>query len=243
MGIPQGSVLSSTLFAIAINGVTSCLPTGLSHSLYVDDFAIYYTSSRLSHIQRILNIAITRITSWASSVGFQFSPEKTKAIVFYRNRRHLHNESINLYMGDVPISFHSSVRFLGIIFDTHLNWKSHITDLKTRCNRRLNVLKKVASTRWGADRSTLLTLYRATVLAVLDYGSPIYGTASIAALRSLDPIHHLGVRLSSGAFKSSRIQSVLVESGVMPLSLHRTQVMMKSAVRLISSDSPAQKLL
>ena len=134
MGIPQGSVLSSTLFAIAINGVTSCLPTRVSHSLYVDDFAIYYTSSHLSHIQRILNIAITRITSWASSVGFQFSPEKTKAIIFYRNRRHLHNESINLYMGDVPISFHSSVRFLGIIFDTHLNWKSHIADLKARCN-------------------------------------------------------------------------------------------------------------
>ena len=39
-GVPQGSVLSVTLFAIAINSLMSHIPPGIQGSLFVDDFAI-----------------------------------------------------------------------------------------------------------------------------------------------------------------------------------------------------------
>lgn len=39
-GVPQGSILSVTLFAVAINGVISVLPDGVRGSLYVDDLPI-----------------------------------------------------------------------------------------------------------------------------------------------------------------------------------------------------------
>ena len=59
-GVPQGSVLSGTLFSIAINNIVSQLPQGVQNNLYVDDFAIYYSSSNLRHTQRILNTAIQK---------------------------------------------------------------------------------------------------------------------------------------------------------------------------------------
>ena len=46
-GIPQETVLSSTLFALAINDVTKQLPHDVQNNLYVDDFVIYYSSSSL----------------------------------------------------------------------------------------------------------------------------------------------------------------------------------------------------
>ena len=76
-GIPQGSVLSGTLFSIAINDIVNTLPKGVNNSLFVDDFAIYYTSSNLRHIQRILTTAINKIHNWATSVGFKLAIEKT----------------------------------------------------------------------------------------------------------------------------------------------------------------------
>ena len=47
--VPQGSVLSCTLFMIAINGIVAVLPPNvLSAHLYVDDFAIYFTASHIA---------------------------------------------------------------------------------------------------------------------------------------------------------------------------------------------------
>jgi Reverse transcriptase (RNA-dependent DNA polymerase) len=38
MGVPQGSILSVTLFVIKINNIVNCLPAGVGGSLFVDDF-------------------------------------------------------------------------------------------------------------------------------------------------------------------------------------------------------------
>ena len=44
-GVPQGSVLSVTLFALAINGVTSVLPSNVLYTLFVDDLSTYIIRS------------------------------------------------------------------------------------------------------------------------------------------------------------------------------------------------------
>ena len=241
-GVPQGSVLSGTLFTLAINDIILQLPHGVQHSLYMDDFAIYYSTSCLRHAERILNTAIKKIDSWASSVGFRFSIEKTQAVLFYKDLRWKKGEDITLRMRDHVIPIQQTVKFLGLIFDTHLNWKAHVAYTKAKCKKALNLIKKLAHTTWGADRHTLLMLYKATVLSILDYGSQIYGSASEATLKVLDPIHNEGLRLSTGAFKSSPTVSVQVECGEPPLSLHRDLLTMRSAIRIQASDSPTKVL-
>ena len=51
MGVPQGSVLSVTLFSVKINSITQCLKPGVYCSLYVDDFQICYRSSNMGIIE------------------------------------------------------------------------------------------------------------------------------------------------------------------------------------------------
>ena len=68
-------------------------------------------------------------------------------------------------------------------------------------------------------------------------------SASEAALKDLDPIHNEGLRISTGAFKSSPIKSLQVEINEPPLSLHRDMVTMRSAIRIQASDSPTKELL
>ena len=85
-GVPQGSVLSVTLFAIAINGVIAAAGNTVKTALYVDDLVIYYTSSRLALAERHLQLAVCRIENWASSNGFRFSSPKTQCVHFCRRR-------------------------------------------------------------------------------------------------------------------------------------------------------------
>ena len=194
--------------------------------MYVDDFAIYYSSSNLRHPQRILNAAIEKIYTWTKSVGFSLSIEKTKAVMFYKNIKWKKDQEIELNMKDFKISIRESVKFLGLIFNTHLNWKAHVSYTKAKCKNALNLLRKLSHTTWGADRSTLLILYKSTILSIIDYGSQIYGSASETVLNNLNSIQTQGLRICTGAFKSSPNLSVLCESGELPLKLHRELVTM-----------------
>ena len=205
------------MFTLAINDITKNLPKGVSNSLYVDDFAIFYTSKSLRHIQRILNQAISKILEWTQSVGYKLSAEKTRAIIFYKDKRWTKNEHINLLLQDSAIRFVPHVKFLGLNFDQHLNWKMHISHIKATALKALNILKKLAHTTWGADRETMLKLYKTTVISILDYGCQIYSSASESVLKKLDPIHHLGLRLATGAFRSSPTPSIIIDSGDLPL--------------------------
>ena len=49
--VSQGSIISVTLFSLKINSIVSCQLSDIKYSLYVDDFAIYYSSSHMPSIE------------------------------------------------------------------------------------------------------------------------------------------------------------------------------------------------
>lgn len=77
-----------------------------------------------------------------------------------------------------------------------------------------------------------MTIYYALVRSALDYGSMIYGSASISQLQSLDRVQSRALRLCSGALKSSPVVSLQVELGEMPLSLRRKKLSLAYWVNL-----------
>ena len=77
MGVPQGSILSVTLFSVKINSITKCLKPIVDCSLYVDDFQIYYRSSNTSIIERQLQLCLNKLQQCATDNGFRFSKTKT----------------------------------------------------------------------------------------------------------------------------------------------------------------------
>ena len=77
--------------------------------------------------------------------------------------------------------------------------------------KSIESLKSALHTSWGADRTTLLKLYRSLVRSKLDYGCIIYGSARNSYLQMLDPIHNQGLRLALGALRTS-VASLYVEA-------------------------------
>ncbi|GFW73636.1 putative rna-directed dna polymerase from mobile element jockey-like protein [Trichonephila clavipes] len=80
------------------------------------------------------------------------------------------------------------------------------------CAKALNILKILANTRWEADRTSLLRLYRALISSKLDYGSVVYSSACKSILKILDPVHHQALRLCLGAFRTSPVESLYAEA-------------------------------
>jgi len=50
-GVPQGCMLSVTLFLLKINSIINCLPSGVRSSLYVYNFVICYRSGHMRAIE------------------------------------------------------------------------------------------------------------------------------------------------------------------------------------------------
>ena len=97
IGVPQGSILSVTLFSIKINSLAKVLNDNIEGSLYVDDFLICYRGKNMNNIERQLQLCLNKIEKWAMENGFKFSSLKTLGMHFY-NKRGLHPDpKLKLY--------------------------------------------------------------------------------------------------------------------------------------------------
>ena len=221
-GVPQGGVLVTTLFSIKINDIVKSLGNLTDCSLYVDDFCI-------CQLQQNLN----KIENWATSNGFKFSKSKTQCVHFCQLRKQHDDPVLHVYGSPIPVVEES--KFLGILFDRKLSFIPHIKYLKAKCLKALILLKVLSHTSWGADRTTLLKLYRSLVRS--------YGYARKSYLQMLDPIHNQGLRLALGAFRTSPVASLYVEADEPSLYSRREKLSLQYATRLAANPSnPAHEV-
>ena len=235
MGVPQGSVLSPTLFIIKINSITSTVKPGIYTSLYVDDFAIAYRSKYMPSIERNLQLCLNKLHGWANTNGFRFSQSKTVCIHFC-NKRNIHPDP-DLTLNGQPIPIVDKTKFLGIYFDKKLNFKDHIQYLRDKCLKSLNIIKVVSRLDWGADRKVLLRLYRALIRSRLDYGAPVYGSARPSYLKKLEPVQNQGLRLCLGAYRTSPSSSLHIEAHEMPIHIRKDFLTLQYIIRLCANPS------
>ena len=220
-----------------INDIVKQVDPGVECSLYVDDFVIMYRSPTIDAIQRKLQHTIHRLEKWTLENGFTISKNKTVAMHFCPDKKCMDPV---LKLDNDPIQFVKEAKFLGLIWDTKLTFEPHIKYLKARCHKSLNILKVLSRTEWGADQTTLLKLYRSLVRSKLDYGCLVYGSASKTALAKLDPVHNQGLRLSLGAFRSSPVESLYVETHEPPLEIRREKLALQYILKLkVNPGNPA----
>ena len=81
----------------------------------------------------------------------------------------------------------------------------HIKCVKAKCLKTLTLQKVVSRFDRGALHRFAASVHIALVSSKLDYGSIVYGSARKSYIRMLDTVHHQGIRLSLGAFRTSPI--------------------------------------
>ena len=240
MGVPQGSIMSVTLFLLKINSIAKIIDQDIDGSLFVDDFSIICSSPNMSSIEEKLQKCLNKIEKWADENGFIFSKTKTVSIHFCRKRK-LHLDP-QLTINNKKIRIVQQTKYLGMILDNKLNFKPHIDSLKKKCQKALNILKIISHTNWGADRKTMIHLYRALIRPKLDYGCIIYSSARKTYLEKLNTIQNQALRLCLGAFRTSPIQSLHTEANELPLHLRREKLSLQYMLKLKSNpENPAYK--
>ena len=232
MGVPQGGVLSCTLFSIAINTVVKEITGFTNYSIYVDDKRIAYAHSDPKTCETRLQQTLDALHVWSIKTGFRFSTGKTEWMMFHRGLRELLPGELKLTLDGKVLKEVKTKRFLGVILDRQLMWHDHVKYLRGRCLKALNIIHIIARNSRETDSKTLLRIYRALVRSKLDYACQVYGTAAKTNLLPLDPIHNKGIRLCLGAFQSSPCESMYVEANEPSLKNRRLMLQLQYYARL-----------
>ena len=236
-GVPQGSVLSPTLFLIVINNILSNPPPGVKISLYADDVVLWVSSFYLQTCLTCIQRALDLMQGWSEACGLRFSTTKTKAIVFMRPyaigtlRYSEHIHDLTLYGARIDMVTHH--RYLGLVFDRSMTWKYHILDLKLSLVSKINILKAISGVSWGADRQTMLMLYRNMIRPKLAYGCALYSSAKTPLLDLLVAEQNKCLKLATGAVKCTHTPILEVEAFVYPLRYFFDKMVLLTAASIL----------
>lgn len=228
-GLVQGAVLSVTLFIVAMNELLTGLEN-VSKVMFADDLTVFVRGKNLGDLGSMMQEVIDKVTRKAEGMGYTFAEDKTSPIIFTRKRRRAPDPT--LVCNGKILEYKKSHRILGMIFDQKLNWEEHIMEVKNKAKKRLNILKMLCNVKFGAKRKHLLHIHQSIIVSILEYGAFLYNSAAPSYLKKLEPVHNEGVRIATGAFKSSPTISILADAGALNLEDRRLKQGTKYAIKI-----------
>ena len=218
-GVPQGSILSPTLFSIFINDIPLSLPnySNLSSVLYADDLFTFYSDKNIKRVQIVLQYYLNNLEKWLLQWRLKISAHKCSYNIYSRSNRG--NSMISLKIFNQKIERVGNPRYLGIILDSRLSFSTHIKLLKDRCFRKMNYLRII--NHINISNKTKLTVYNAMIRSNMDFAAPIISKISMTCNNKLNSIQYNSLRiiLNRKRYKTSHSE-MTAASGIKPLSRH-----------------------
>ena len=221
-GVPQGSVLSPTLFLLFINDLLN-LTTCPIHS-YADDSTLHCSMAFPSRPtqQQVINSrsnALERLTSdlslisdWGKTNLVMFNASKTQFL--HLSTRHNLPNNYPLFFNDTQLSPSPTLNILGVSFTQSLNWKFHISSLAKTASMKLGVLNRL---RQFFSPQQLLSVYKGLVRPCMEYASHVWGGSTHTAL--LNRVESKAFRLINSPPLTDCLQSVSLRRDVGSLAV------------------------
>ena len=165
--MPQGSVLSPLLFQIYVNDLPTQHQKQNSLSQFADDTAQWAFTLNIHIAAKLLQQDLLKLAMWCAKWRINPNPVKTKVIMFSRSILARKTE-LNLKLYGETLKIYPQVKFLGITFDSQLNFKKHFEDILDCCNTRYHRLRLLVNKKWGPSPAILIQIYKQCVRPIFD---------------------------------------------------------------------------
>jgi hypothetical protein len=150
-GVPQGSILGPFFFIIFIND----LPDVVSSSeiaLYADDSKLFKVIKSQDD-RHGLQADLQRVSLWADEWKMVFNVDKCKTLSISRKKL---TADVTYTMKGTVLDNVKTVKDLGITVSDDLNWRLHISNITSKANKVLGLIKRVCKDLKDPDsRKTL----------------------------------------------------------------------------------------
>ena len=203
-GVPQGSILRPLLFLLYINDLPNTSKL-LSFHLFADDTNIYCLRKNLNDLELILNQKLHAVAEWMKSNRLALGILKTNFVLFHSKKLKPY-KSLNLKIDGVNIQEVSTVKYLGVTFDSNLTWKNHVNELCLKLSKTVGIFSKL---RYYVNVDILIMLYYSLIYPFLTYGIQVWGLTYPTYLKPVTTLQKRVVRIMTFSDPRSHSEPLL----------------------------------
>ena len=165
-GVSQGSTLGPLLFLLYINDLANSSDM-LSFRLFADDANIFYATKTSKDLEAVMNSELQKVINYCNLNKLSINMRKTNFMIITSPQKPtIHNINI------LNIERKTSMKYLGIYLDEHLNWKTQIAHVQGKLTKNLGILNQL---RNYLNLKMLRQLYYTLIYPYLNYGAMCWG--------------------------------------------------------------------
>ncbi|MGK2940486.1 MAG: reverse transcriptase domain-containing protein [Immundisolibacter sp.] len=218
-GVPQGGVLSPTLFNIYMSDIPKP-PSGIDLETYADDITTLSTHQDIHTAQTNLQPYLQDIHNWTEENNLKLNPDKSTSTLFTPDPAE-YSTQLTLQINNIPIPTVKNPKILGLTFDPKLNYGEHIKIAQEKANKTTNILKALTSTKWGKQKETITTTYKTICRPILEYASTVWSPiVSNTNINKLQTTQNTALRIATGCTADTNAQHLHEETHVLPVQEH-----------------------
>ena len=203
MVVFQGSALGPLLFTIFANDLSLHAPD--AHVIqYADDTQILISDVKQnipSLIQR-METTLVSLSSWFHAHGLKLNASKTEVLLLGTKQNTRSLPPISVRIGGETVQESRIAKNLGVVFDRHLSWDAHVSEVVHKC---IGILIGLRRLRQYLPQQALLTIVQSLVISRVRYCIPVYGNGSSANDARLLKIVNFAARIVTGLRKFDHI--------------------------------------
>ena len=166
-----------------------------------------------------------------------FNPDPKKPaqeVIFSRKKQSQSHPTISL--NNIHVERASYQRHIGIILDEKLNFKQHVDNAILKVDKGMSVIKKL---RHSLPRKSLITIYKALLRPLIDYGDIIYDQPQNESFcEKLESVQYKAALAITGAIQGTSREKIYKELGLELLKNRRWYKRFCCMFKIMNEEAP-----